>query len=127
MSFVPDLRRTTGALFVTAALAASACGRGDNQSADRNSADTTSADRSAQGPLGAPVGENKPAMDSGFAAASERLDSLKDAGRTPANGIDSVGSKVRATTGNEPNADTSRLNNRATPAGVSASGRKLPR
>lgn len=121
--FVPDLRRATGALLAAGALATAACGRGDNQSADRNGADTTSADRST---LGAPVGENKPAMDSGFAAASQRLDSLQDAGRTPANGIDSVGSKVQATTANEPNADTSRLNNRATPGGTSASGRKLP-
>ena len=32
-----------------ALVAAAACGRGDNQSADRNGADTTSADRSATG------------------------------------------------------------------------------
>lgn len=116
MHVLPTIRRrTSGVLAVGSLVLAAACGRGDNQSADRNGADTTSADSSATGPLGAPVGANKPAMDSGFAAGQQRLDSLKNAGRTPANGIDSVGSKVQATTGNEPNADTSRLNNRATP------------
>jgi hypothetical protein len=117
-------RRVAGATLVAAAFAAAACGRGANQSADRNGADTTSADTSAQGTFGAPVGANKANTDSGFAAASQRLDSLQDAGRTPANGIDSVGSRVQATTANEPNADTSRLNNRATPGGGSPSGRR---
>lgn len=122
-TFVTVRRSTTVALAAVAMLAAAACGRGANQSADRNGADTTSADSSATGPLGAPVGANKPAMDSGFAAGKQRLDSLQGAGRTPANGIDSVGSKVQATTGNEPNADTSHLNNRATPRAPGAAPR----
>ena len=121
-----DPRRAASAVLAALALAAAACGRGENQSADRNGADTTSADTSRTGTFGQPVGENKPTMDSSFAKASGRLDSLQDAGRTPANGIDSVGSRVQATTANEPNADTSRLNNRATPGGVSAGGRRLP-
>jgi hypothetical protein len=120
-------RRAAGALLAAAAFAAAACGRGDNQSADRNGADTTSADTSATGTFPAPVGSNKPATDSSFAAASQRLDSLRDAGRTPANGIDSMGSRVQATTANEPGADTSRLNNRATPGGKAADGRQAPR
>ncbi len=120
-------RRAAGALFAAAALAAAACGRGANQSADRNGADSTSADTSATGTFAAPVGANKANMDTGFAAASQRLDSLRDAGRTPANGIDSMGSRAQATTANEPGADTSRLNNRATPGGKAADGRQLPR
>jgi hypothetical protein len=121
----PTVRRA--AAFLVAASAA-ACGRGDNQSADRNGGDTTSADTSATGPFGRQVGDNKPAMDSGFAAGKQRLDSLKDAGVTPANGIDSVGSRVQATTANEPGADTSRLNNRnrATPGGAAPAGRRAP-
>ena len=117
------LRRMAAA---ATAVALAACGRGENQSADRNGADTTSVDRSAQGTFAAPVGANKANTDSGFAAASQRLDSLQEAGRTPANGIDSVGSRVQSTTANEPGADTSRLNNRATPGGTSASGRRVP-
>jgi hypothetical protein len=70
------------------------------------------------------VGTNKPVQDSAFRDAQGRLDSLRSAGVGPANGIDSVGSRVQAQTANEPNADTSRLNNRATPGGVSPRGRR---
>lgn len=100
-------------LALGAGLALGACGRGDNQSANRNGADTTSADRSAL--TAAPVGSMKPQMDSGLAAGKRTLDSLHDAGVSAKNGLDSVGSKVQATTRNEPGHDTSRLNNRATP------------
>lgn len=116
---LPSPRRA--AALAVAAFALAACGRGANQSADRNGADTGSADRSA---LGAPVGSNKPAMDSGFAAGQQRLDSLQAAGVRPDNGLDSAAQKVRTSTSNEPNADTSRLNNRATPDGVSPRGRR---
>lgn len=98
---------------VVAALALAACGRGDNQSADRNGADTTSADRSAL--TAAPVGSMKPQMDTALAAGKHTLDSLHNAGVGVKNGLDSVGSKVRATTANEPGHDTSHINNRATP------------
>jgi hypothetical protein len=111
------------AALALAAVAAAACGRGDNQSADRNGADTTTADTSQTGPLGAGVGENRPAKDSAFARAQGALDSLQAAGRTPANGLDSAASRVQATTANEPNADTSRLNNKATPRAASPNGR----
>ncbi|GJG87063.1 hypothetical protein tb265_22440 [Gemmatimonadetes bacterium T265] len=97
---------------LAAAVALAACGRGDNQAADRNGADTTSADRST---LGAPVGSMKPQMDSGIAAGKQTLDSLHKAGVGVKNGLDSVGSKVQATTANEPGHDTSHINNRATP------------
>jgi hypothetical protein len=70
------------------------------------------------------VGENKPANDRAYSAAQQRLDSLAAAGVKAENGIDSVGSRVQAQTANEPNRDTSRLNNRATPRGVSPSGRR---
>lgn len=127
----PTAHRPTAALrpprllaIAAAAVMAAACGRGANQSADRNGADTTSADTSATGPFGNPVGENKPATDSAFAKASQRLDSLSDAGVRPANGLDSAAQKGRAATRNEPGADTSRLNNRATPDGVAADGRR---
>lgn len=109
------------AALAAAALVLAACGRGPNQSADRNGADTTSASRSA---YGAPVGNNKPANDTAFANAQGTLDSLKAAGVSTKNGIDSVGSKVQAQTANEPVHDTSRLNNRATPNGVSPRGRR---
>lgn len=100
-----------------ALLAATACGRGANQSADRNGADTTRADTSV---LGAPVGANKPANDSAFANAQGRLDSLHAAGVGPQNGIDSTATKVQNQTANEPGHDTSRLNNTATPRGAAA-------
>jgi hypothetical protein len=103
-----------------------ACGRGENQSADRNGADTTSADRSATGPLGTGVGDNKPAMDSGFAAASQQLDSLNAAGHTPAQGIDSAAARVQSTTANESGSDTSRLNNRVQPRGGTPAGARRP-
>jgi hypothetical protein len=119
-------RRLAGVLLAAALAAATACGRGDNQSADRNGADTTSADTSRTGPFGSPVGTNEAAKESSFARARGTLDSLQDAGRTPADGLDSMGARVQATTANEPNADTSRLNNRATPGGASAGGRRVP-
>ena len=99
-----------------AATLTAACGRGDNQSADRNGADTTSADSSATGPLGRSVGDNKEQMDSTFAQGKARLDSLKDAGVRPANGLDSVASRVEATTANEPGRDTAGLVNAAPPS-----------
>ncbi len=106
-------------------LALAACGRGDNQAADRNGADTTSADKAAL--TAAPVGSMKPQMDSGLAAGKSRLDSLHAAGVTTKNGLDSVGSKVQATTANEPAHDTSRINNRATPgAGPAAPAGTAP-
>lgn len=108
-----------------AALAfAAACGRGPNQSADRNGADTTRADTSATGPMGSPVGAAGPGADSAYRNAQGRLDSLKSAGVRADNGIDSVGSRVQAQTANEPVHDTSHLNNRATPEGVSPRGRR---
>ena len=110
------------------ALALAACGRGDNQSANGNGADTTSADRSAL--TAAPVGSMKPQMDSALTAGKQRLDSLHAAGVTTKNGIDSVGSKVQATTANEPGHDTSHINNRATPgagpAAPAAAGARRP-
>ncbi len=118
------LRRMAVAAVTAVALAA--CGRGDNQSANRNGADTTSADTSAQGPFADSVGANEANKEAGFATARERLDSLQEAGRTPANGLDSAASRVQATTANEPGADTSRLNRNATPGGGSAGGRRTP-
>ena len=123
-TFMLVRRAAAGAALAGAALAAAACGRGDNQSADRNGADTTSADTSATGPLGSPVGSAGPAADSAYRNAQGRLDSLQAAGVRADNGIDSVGSRVQAQTANEPGRDTSRLNNRATPDGVSPSGRR---
>lgn len=104
---------------VGAVCAAAACGRGPNQSADRNGADTTSADRGA---LGAPVGSNKPANDSAFGKAQGTLDSLHAAGVGPTNGIDSAAGKVQNQTANEPVHDTSHLNHKATPGGATAPG-----
>lgn len=115
----PIVVRLIPAALALAGLAA--CGRGANQSADRNGADTTSADSSM---LGTPVGADKPAMDSGFAAGQQRLDSLRAAGVGPNNGLDSAAWKVNAATRNEPGADTSRLSNQATPGGVSPSGQR---
>ena len=119
------VRRAARAGVLTGALAGAAltaaCGRGPNQSADRNGADTTSASPTT---YGAPVGANKPANDSAFANAHGTLDSLKGAGVTTKNGLDSVGSQVQAQTANEPGHDTSHLNNRATPGGVSPRGRR---
>ena len=109
-------RAVAGALLTASALAA--CGGGANQ----NAAGT---DTAAGGPPAGPaVGENKPANDRAYGAAQQRLDSLAAAGVKAENGIDSVGSRVQAQTANEPNRDTSRLNNRATPGGVSPSGRR---
>lgn len=104
------------AALACAAMVAAACGRSANQSAG------TGADSAiAPGAVpGAAVGENKPAKDSAYAGAKQRLDSLGKAGVGPANGIDSVGSKVQAQTANEPIRDTSHLNNRATPPGQRA-------
>ncbi|HEY0778115.1 MAG TPA: hypothetical protein VGD56_09135 [Gemmatirosa sp.] len=111
--------------FALAGPTLAACGPGANQSADRNGADTTSADRSAL--TAAPVGSMKPQMDSGLAAGKQRLDSLHAAGVTTKNGLDSVGSKVQATTANEPGHDTSHINNRATPgAGPAAPAGSAP-
>ena len=119
-------RRRAAAALLAAALTAAACGPGDNQSANRNGSDTTSADTSATGPFGRSVGDRDAAMDSGFAAGKQRLDSLRDAGVTPANGIDSAGSRVQATTANEPNADTSRLNNNTDPNTRGRTDRRTP-
>ena len=104
-----DPRRAASAVLAALALAAAACGRGENQSADRNGADTTSADSSRTGPFANRVGENKPMKDSSFARVSGALDSLQNAGRTPAEGIDSAAARAQATTANEPGSDTSRL------------------
>ena len=116
---LPSPRRT--ALLAAAVIAAAACGRGANQSADRNGADTTSASRTT---YGAPVGENKAGNTEGYVAGQQRLDSLQAAGVGTDNALDSAAQRVRTQTSNEPNADTSRLNNRATPGGVSQSGRR---
>ncbi len=68
------------AALAAALLALAACGRSQNQSADSAApADTNR--------LGPPVGSAKPTMDSGFNAGQQRLDSLKQAGETPATGI----------------------------------------
>lgn len=111
------------ALFSAAALALAACGRGDNQSANRNGADTTRADTSVLNPVGA----QKPQNDSALAAGKKTLDSLKGAGVTVKNGLDSTISKVQATTANEPGRDTAaHINNRATPGQLPAGGAKRP-
>ncbi len=106
-------------------LALAACGRGDNQSADRNGADTTSADKSVVG--AAPVGSFKPQADSALAAGRKTIDSLHAAGVTTKNGIDSTISKVKAETANEPGRDTAaHINNRATPGQLPAGGARNP-
>jgi hypothetical protein len=127
MTLTPALPRRATALLVAAALAG-ACGRGENQSADRNGADTTSVDTSATGPYGNRVGENKEMKDSSFGRAAGALDSLQASGRTPAEGIDSLAARAQATTANEPGSDTSRLrnNNRERPGGGPPSGQRSP-
>lgn len=115
---LPSLRHA-GALALLLAFAA--CGGGASQSADRTGADTKGADTSALGP---PVGENKAANNESYVAGQQRLDSLHGAGVGTGNALDSAAQKVRSQTSNEPGADTSRLNNMATPGGVSPSGRR---
>ena len=107
------------------ACALAACGRGDNQSANRNGADSTSADKSVIG--AAPVGSMKPQMDSALASGRKTIDSLHAAGVTSKNGLDSTISKVQATTANEPGRDTAaHINNRATPGQLPGGGAKRP-
>lgn len=104
---------------VLAGLSLSACGRGANQSAARTAADTSV--------LAPPVGSMKPTMDSAVVAGKDRLDSLKNAGVTVSNGLDSTGEKVQTITRNDPGYDTSHLNNRATPgAGPDPRARTAP-
>lgn len=120
MRAAPRLAAPLAVAFVLAA-----CGRGDNQSANRNGADTTSADKSVIG--AAPVGSMKPQMDSALASGRKTIDSLHAAGVTSKNGIDSTISKVQATTANEPGRDTAaHINNRATPGQLPAGGAKRP-
>ena len=96
-----------------------ACGHNQDVQIQKSSADTAA--------MGTPVGSMKPTMDSGLAAGNKTLDSLHGAGVGTKNGLDSVGSKVQATTRNEPGHDTSRINNRATPgAGPAAPAGSAP-
>lgn len=109
--------RFTAALVASLSLAA--CGHNEDQPV--TSSDSGVASAASAGAT--PVGSMKPQMDSGLAAGSKRLDSLNAAGVSTKNGLDSVGSRVQATTANEPGHDTSRINNRATPgAGPAAPG-----
>jgi hypothetical protein len=111
------------ALALGAAAVGAACGRGDNQTAGATGADT-----GALGPLGRGVGDNREAMDSGYAAASNRLDSLRAEGVRPVNGLDSMAARANDAAANQPaGGDTARLNRRATPGGTSSTGRQLPR
>lgn len=108
--------RTSALVAGLAVMTAAACGGNTSQTADS---------AAAAGPLGRGVGDNREAMDSGFAAASERLDSLQDAGRTPAQGLDSAAARVGGVTANEPGADTSQLYNNQR-SGATSSGTSRP-
>jgi len=85
------------ALTLAAAAVGAACGRGDNQTAGATGADT-----GALGPLGRGVGDNREAMDSGYAAASNRLDSLRAEGVRPVNGLDSMAARANDAAANQP-------------------------
>jgi hypothetical protein len=60
-----------------------ACGGGEKRASD-SAAATAAADSSRLAP---PVGSEKPAMDSAVANGKATIDSLKQAGETPATGI----------------------------------------
>jgi hypothetical protein len=89
-------RRTLPLALALAALAA--CGGGANQSAGGE------VDSSRLGP--SVSDKDGPAADSGYVAAQKQLDSLGNAGVTPAQGIDSAASRAGTTLTNDPTADT---------------------
>jgi hypothetical protein len=74
---------------VPAALIAAlaACRGGARQSNDTATAPAAVASPADSNPLGPPVGSEKPTMDSAVEAGNKRIDSLKQAGETPASGI----------------------------------------
>ena len=92
-----------------------ACGHNQDVSIQHSGADTSA--------LGASASATPAEKDSGLAAGNRTLDSLHQAGVRPIN----AGTKVQASTRNEPGRDTSRLNNRATPgAGPAAPAGSAP-
>lgn len=88
-------RRTLPLALAIAALAA--CGGGQNQSG------TTTDSAAAVGPSADSI---RNMDDSGYVKAQQRLDSLRDAGVGPADGIDSAASRAGNTLTNDPTADT---------------------
>ena len=82
------------AVAATIALTAAACGRGEHQSAP----DSTKADSTQLGP---PTGSFKPAADSAVSAGTAQIDSLKQAGATPAQGMDSAAARGAAAAAND--------------------------
>ncbi len=88
-------RRTLPLALAIAALAA--CGGGQNQSG------TTTDSAAAVGPS---VDSVRNMDDSSYVKAQQRLDSLRDAGVGPADGIDSAASRAGNTLTNDPTADT---------------------
>ena len=96
-----------------------ACGHNQDVSIQKASADTNA--------LSAAAAVSSSTKDSGLSAGNRTLDSLRQAGVTPKNGLDSTGSKAQAITRNDPGHDTSHLNNRATPgAGPAAPAGTAP-
>jgi hypothetical protein len=88
------IRRT---LTLTATLAALAACGGSNEAAVSDSAAT----------VGPSVDSaSNAATDSGYVNAQRQLDSLKAAGVSPAEGIDSAASRAGSTLTNDPTADT---------------------
>jgi hypothetical protein len=82
---------------IAATLIVAACGGGETRH-DDTAGGVTDTTR-----LGAPVGDAKAAMDSGFRAGQERLDSLKAAGVTAAEGVrrtDSAAARALTTDSN---------------------------
>ena len=88
-------RRTLPLALAIATLAA--CGGNQNEAA-------TTADSAAA--VGPSVDSVRNMDDSGYVKAQQRLDSLRDAGVGPADGIDSAASRAGNTLTNDPTADT---------------------
>lgn len=95
------LTRHAARAAVAATLLAAACGRGADQAADSSTGDTTR--------LAPPVGSEKPAMDSAMAAGHATIDSLQQAGETPASGIAKGIQPAARASANDKSADTNRL------------------
>jgi hypothetical protein len=87
------LRRTLALAVSLAALAA--CGGGN----ETNTADSAAA-------VGPSVDSMQKMDDSSYVKAQQRLDSLKAAGISPADGIDSAGARARESLANDTTRDT---------------------
>ena len=91
--------------FSLALAALAACGSSNTDSMT----DTALADSSAA--VGPSVGAIDSASDSGYVNAQQRLDSLRAAGVSPADGIDSAQARARESLANDSTRDTLRYPN----------------